>query len=482
VPMPPPIPGVNGNWSCLNCQNVNFAVRTVCNRCTAPKPPHLMQQAKGRAPVAGVDGNWACPHCQNVNYAIRDACNRCQVPKPAEEAVGVEPPQETRTLVSMVAGKGISGRAPPVAGVDGNWACPMCQNVNYGIRMVCNRCQAPKPDAQPWPSQHGGKRGPMAGVDGNWECITCRNVNFAMREVCNICQRPKPREVAPPPQLHVVPCSAQQAGPGRSASRAPVAGVDGNWACPSCRNVNFGVREVCNRCQAPKPQPQWGGSGSRGGPPVAGVDGNWACIFCGNVNYGIREACNRCQAPQPSEEELLLLRELLTPADPPLSKDPAHGRAPVAGVDGNWACRYCGNVNFAVREACNRCRAPKEQPQLSPGRPTGRAPIAGVNGNWACPQCRNVNFPNRVVCNRCQAPMPRGRVPGKAPIAGVDGNWACPLCNNVNFGIREACNRCQAPKPREEPPGEDFMDPDAALIEQLLRHEDEDPPAKRLKS
>eukprot|EP00443_Scrippsiella_acuminata_P075472 CAMPEP_0115420554 /NCGR_PEP_ID=MMETSP0271-20121206/25788_1 /TAXON_ID=71861 /ORGANISM="Scrippsiella trochoidea, Strain CCMP3099" /LENGTH=61 /DNA_ID=CAMNT_0002845153 /DNA_START=52 /DNA_END=233 /DNA_ORIENTATION=- len=59
---------------------------------------------------------------------------------------------------------------------------------------------------------------------------------------------------------------------------APVAGVDGAWACTSCSNVNFATREVCNRCQAPKPAEAgaagggggWAGGG-RGGAPVAGV-------------------------------------------------------------------------------------------------------------------------------------------------------------------------------------------------------------------
>jgi len=40
---------------------------------------------RGGRPVAGVDGNWACPECQNVNFAQRDACNRCQVPKPPDD-------------------------------------------------------------------------------------------------------------------------------------------------------------------------------------------------------------------------------------------------------------------------------------------------------------------------------------------------------------------------------------------------------------
>jgi len=36
-----------------------------------------------------------------------------------------------------------------------------------------------------------------------------------------------------------------------------------------------------------------------------------------------------------------------------------NGKAPVDGVDGNWKCVSCGNVNFASRTKCNRCGAEK---------------------------------------------------------------------------------------------------------------------------
>jgi len=401
---------------------------------------------------------------------------------------------EMKSLVSMVSGQ---GRGPPVVGLDGNWACPTCQNVNYGVRTACNRCQMPKPVpgavAPPAAAQCGGRKGPVAGVDGNWACSACGNVNFAVRDACNMCQRPK-QMVAPafPP--------APPAGAAKAAGRGPVAGVDGNWGCTFCGNVNFAIRQACNRCQGPRPAPQpvhvvpppqqhlalytggGAGGGSRGAP-VVGVDGNWACSFCRNVNYGIRDACNRCQSPRPVAA---------APAPQPARRP---NGAPVAGLDGNWACGLCGNVNFAIREACNRCQAPKQDQELQQqpqqqeaeppgGRPAGLAPVAGMDGNWACPQCRNVNFAHRVACNRCQAPMPGapGRAPGRAPVAGVDGNWACPLCHNVNFGIREACNRCQLPKPLDEPLEAEELDPDAALIEQLMQPPEEEPAAKRLKS
>ena len=40
-----------------------------------------------------------------------------------------------------------------------------------------------------------------------------------------------------------------------------VSGVDGNWRCPQCQNINFGKRDRCNRCSCPKP-PEYGGPSS----------------------------------------------------------------------------------------------------------------------------------------------------------------------------------------------------------------------------
>eukprot|EP00438_Fugacium_kawagutii_P034404 Skav207739 [mRNA] locus=scaffold362:391276:393297:- [translate_table: standard] len=155
---------------------------------------------------------------------------------------------------------------------------------------------------------------------------------------------------------------------------------------------------------------------------MAGVDGNWACMTCGNVNFAHREVCNRCQAPYQAPDQ--------APYQAPYEETtPRRGR-PVAGVDGNWACGTCGNVNFAKRDVCNRCSAPKPmemgagyaEAAMKPQRPR---PIAGVDGNWSCPACTNVNFPHRTSCNRCGLAKPDERQRGSPPVAGVNGNWAC---------------------------------------------------------
>lgn len=221
----PPIDGVDGAWKCFQCGNVNFAMRDSCNRCgtarqiavhhaappppppaqawaAAPQPPQHHSGGKGGRPIAGVNGNWECPQCGNVNFAVRDSCNRCQAPRPVD---GYLDAQEYGALDHGFPGRpvqnGSGAKGPPVAGVDGNWSCPYCQNINFGVRTTCNRCGMEKvvlgeSDLEPAPQappQRGAKRGPpVAGVDGNWACPSCQNVNFAVRTACNRCGAPKP--------------------------------------------------------------------------------------------------------------------------------------------------------------------------------------------------------------------------------------------------------------------------------------------------
>lgn len=190
---------MDGNWSCRQCSNVNYAHREACNRCGAP------------------GGNWNCGECGNLNYSHRMKCNRCEAGRPGAmggmggaggfggggmQGGGVSrdpnemgraflqcfmndpnPVQAAMSFISMNANNpawfqprpeygaysfpqrgmngggggfpgavgGMSGNkrarsGPPKAGVDGNWACEKCQNVNLAFRVECNRCKEPKPE------------------------------------------------------------------------------------------------------------------------------------------------------------------------------------------------------------------------------------------------------------------------------------------------------------------------------------------------
>jgi len=85
-------------------------------------------------------------------------------------------------------------------------------------------------------------------------------------------------------------------------------GGGGDWTCGGCTNVNFARRTQCNRCGEKREtieQPQkYGVIGKDGAAKSGGLfkENDWKC-YCGNINWANRERCNECQAPRPGTKE-----------------------------------------------------------------------------------------------------------------------------------------------------------------------------------
>lgn len=87
---------------------------------------------------------------------------------------------------------------------------------------------------------------------------------------------------------------------------------DGDWICTAkdCENLNFARREKCNKCGEPKaPSMIVKNTGTEIGQRFAEKSkglfsaNDWQCNKCGNINWARRNTCNVCNAPKVGPEE-----------------------------------------------------------------------------------------------------------------------------------------------------------------------------------
>mmetsp|Transcript_18800 Transcript_18800/g.34090 ORF Transcript_18800/g.34090 Transcript_18800/m.34090 type:complete len:150 (+) Transcript_18800:67-516(+) len=127
-----------------------------------------------------VEGDWNCVYCNNLNFAFRANCNRCSMPKVTRSsgfnyALYLTPKQADQEVLEELTNSGsksielpslspfyneafmnVPTKAKPLSsrllfiekeneGVrEGDWVCSNCSNLNYGFRQECNRCETDK--------------------------------------------------------------------------------------------------------------------------------------------------------------------------------------------------------------------------------------------------------------------------------------------------------------------------------------------------
>jgi len=156
-----------GDWMCPECGNHNYASRSACKMCQAPRPPEAGAHGCGQLGQAARPYGKGAPLRGGGGYGAYSSYGGCGGYK------GCGP-------YADFGGKGGRGLPPapppPIAGMkDGDWMCPNCANHNYASRVECNRCGQVRPGMKA----------------GDWICRSCRNHNFASRDVCKMCQAPK---------------------------------------------------------------------------------------------------------------------------------------------------------------------------------------------------------------------------------------------------------------------------------------------------
>jgi hypothetical protein len=159
-----------GDWSCRQCNEINFKSRTACRRCATSRSQltPTNSTATGTNPQAAPKrGDWTCRFCNVNNFASRDACYQCKRQKP--DPTG-------------------SNTSPASIAKPGDWICNSCNNNNFAARTACNQCGRPKAV----PMETNAPRPQVTPKPGDWKCSSCPETNFGSRVVCRSCGAARP--------------------------------------------------------------------------------------------------------------------------------------------------------------------------------------------------------------------------------------------------------------------------------------------------
>jgi hypothetical protein len=150
--------------------------------------------------------------------------------------------------------------------------------------------------------------------------------------------------------------------------------------------------------------------------------GDWICPACQANNFARRNACFKCYAP----------REGFTAPPTPAQR----GGGNFGMKRGDWVCTGCQTHNFAKRQNCLNCERPRPL-DADGGRGGGNNASRKKFGDWKC-DCGFTNFASRAACLKCDAAKPAAQA--------VAGDWLCKHCGTNNFSKRNECFGCQKPK------------------------------------
>ncbi|KEG11638.1 hypothetical protein DQ04_02411030 [Trypanosoma grayi] len=141
------------DWHCVECQGLNFASRTACYQCGAPRGNSDVPQATGSeepAPELSVShNNWFCRYCQASNFRTRTTCWQCSRASSESGATSWSEDDSTPHFEKEGFQQGVSdavadGQVSVWGKKSDDWTCGKCFSKNFKNRQECHKCGAAK--------------------------------------------------------------------------------------------------------------------------------------------------------------------------------------------------------------------------------------------------------------------------------------------------------------------------------------------------
>ena len=154
---------VSGDWNCAKCTNLNFAFRSICNRCGVQKadspvfhwavfltPPNVKDLQAVGSDDLDLE-SWDIPSlspflrekCMVEPTKARPLIERSLFPDP-DSAFPALTSADVEALLLTEILAGVAPTPKPKHPSAGDWRCAACWNVNYSFRSECNRCHVTK--------------------------------------------------------------------------------------------------------------------------------------------------------------------------------------------------------------------------------------------------------------------------------------------------------------------------------------------------
>eukprot|EP00238_Polyblepharides_amylifera_P006344 CAMPEP_0196581458 /NCGR_PEP_ID=MMETSP1081-20130531/33972_1 /TAXON_ID=36882 /ORGANISM="Pyramimonas amylifera, Strain CCMP720" /LENGTH=378 /DNA_ID=CAMNT_0041901695 /DNA_START=130 /DNA_END=1266 /DNA_ORIENTATION=+ len=356
----------DGDWECCLCDNFNFSTRDFCNQCSEPRK--LVDKANPVSQGGPVrQGDWICGPCSNRNFGSRNSCKKCNADRSLADLKLNAPPakhanQGGRNIQGPYHGgppsnyggqpSNYGGQPSNYGGQPSNYGGQPSnyggQSSNYGGQPPNYGGQLSNYGGQPHNdyARSGGYGSPVGGIGPSNYPQMPSNIMEMQAQMLS--------SMMPPgiPQYSALQHFSQLAG---GVSNAPVSmggggmgsDMSGGWGNDARGGGGHGGGYM-------------GGGAARPGREVR--EGDWICTECQNDNFAFRTHCKRCEAPKAD----------LTPEQLQAAKEASAMRTQDVVRPGDWICHSCKNNNFAWRDQCKRCLAPKQA--------TGPSPLKGKRG------------------------------------------------------------------------------------------------------